>query len=108
MPLGLGDADVCVVGNVPGFVVALWLSGCASVDAIAAEPVGAALSRLIVERLLRAIEPMTAIPAKPLVVVTLRMSEWRRWAWRLRWRPAAPAAEPPCGTNSDLAEVVPP
>ena len=105
MPVGLDDADVCVLGDTTGFVVALWLPGCASVDVIA-EPLGAALSRLVVERLLRAREPMTAIPAKPPVAVTLRTSERRRWEWRLRWWPTAPAAEPPSGTNSDLVEVV--
>jgi hypothetical protein len=78
MPVGPDDADVCVLGDVTGFVVALWLPGCASVDVIAAEPLGAALSRLVVERLLRAREPMTAIPAKPPVAVTLRTSERRR------------------------------
>lgn len=101
------DADACVAGNVTGFVVALWLPDCARMDVIAAEPVGAALSRLVVEILLRASEPMTAIPAKPPVAVTLRTSERRRCEWRLR-RPGAPATEPPCGTNSDSAEVVPP
>jgi hypothetical protein len=108
MLLGLADAEVCVMGDVPGFVVAPGLPGCASVDPIAVEPVGAALSRPAEERLLKAREPMTAIPAKPPVVVTLRMSERRRWEWRLRWRPAAPAAEPACWTNSDSAKVVAP
>lgn len=89
------DADACVVGDVTGFVVALWLLGTASVEVIAMEPVGAALSRPAVERLLRAREPMTAIPAKPPVAVTLRASERRRWEWRSRCRPAAPAAAPP-------------
>jgi hypothetical protein len=106
MPVGSDDADACVLDDMTGFVVALWLPGCASADAIAAEPLGAALSRLVVERLLRAREPMTAIPAKPPVAVTLRTSERRRWEWRLRWRPAVPAVEPPCATNSDSVEVV--
>jgi hypothetical protein len=108
MLVGSDDADACIVGNVTGFVVALWLPGAAGMDVIAAEPVGVALSRLVVETLLRASEPMTAIPAKPPVVVTLRTSERRRCEWRLRRRPGAPATEPPCGTNSDSAEVVPP
>lgn len=114
--LGLGGAGagadvcicICVLGDVAAFVVALWLLGCASVDVIAVEPAGVALSRLAAERLLKAREPKTAIPAKPLVVVILRASERRRWDGRLRRWPVASAAGPPFGTNSNSAGMVPP
>jgi len=66
-----------VLGVVPELTVALW-PGCVNVDVIATDPVGAALSRLGVERLLKAREPTTAIPAKPPVAVTLRARERRR------------------------------
>jgi hypothetical protein len=64
----------------------LWVLDCASEDAIATDPDGAALLPVVgVERLLKAREPMTAIPAKPPVAVTLRARERRRWEWRARW-----------------------
>lgn len=61
----------------PEIAAALWL-GCANVDAIAADPAGAPFSRAAVERLLKAKELMTAIPANPPVAVTLRARERRR------------------------------
>jgi hypothetical protein len=67
----------CVPDDVPELAVASWFD-CGNVDAIAADPIGVAVSRLGVERLLRAREPMTAIPAKPPVAVTRRARERRR------------------------------
>jgi hypothetical protein len=104
-PVGLADADVCVEGDVPVLPAVLWLPACGSVDEIATEPAVVALPWLAVDRLLKAREPMTAIPAKPPVVVTRRASERRRWEWRLRWL-RKPPAEPSSGTNSDVAAAV--
>lgn len=75
----LGDVGVCVprATPAPGIAAALWL-GCVDVDAIATDPAGAPLSRAVVERLLKAKELITAIPAKPPVAVTLRARERRR------------------------------
>lgn len=100
-PVGSADAVVCVVeGDAPVLAAVPWLPACGSVDEITAEPaVVAVLPWFAVERLLNAREPMTAIPAKPPVVVTLRASDRRRWEWRLRW-PRKPAADPSSGTNS--------
>lgn len=102
-PVGLADAEAaCVEGDVPVLAAVPWLPVCVSVDEIATEPAVAALPWLAVDRLLKAREPMTAIPAKPPVVVTLRASERRRWEWRLRWL-RKPPAEPSSGTNSAAA-----
>ena len=79
----LGEPSFQVFGIVelddaPELAVAPLL-GCAKEDAIATDPVGVALLFWLgVERLLRAREPMTAIPAKPPVAVTLRARERRR------------------------------
>jgi hypothetical protein len=70
--------SVCVLDVVSEFAVVLWLLGGANVDATATDPAAAALPLLGVERLLRARDPMTAIPAKPPVAVTLRARERRR------------------------------
>jgi hypothetical protein len=82
----VGDVDVTVCGLdvVAEPAVVLWVLGCVSVDATAMDPDAAALLLLGVERWLRARDPMTAIPAKPPVAVTLRARERRRWEWRPR------------------------
>ena len=76
----LDDVGVsgCVLDVVSELAVALWLLGCAKLDATAMDPAAAALPLLGVERWLRARDPMTAIPAKPPVAVTLRARERRR------------------------------
>ncbi len=106
----LDDVGVCI--RVPDVVselaVALWLLGCARVDATATDPAAAALPLLGVERLLRARDPMTAIPAKPPVAVTLRARERRRWEWRPRLPYRVPPAESLSWKNSGSAEVLPP
>lgn len=108
-PAGSADADavagaeVCVaVEDAPAPAAVPCPPVCGSVDEIATEPAVVALPWWAVERLLSAREPMTAIPAKPPVVVTLRASDRRRWEWRLRWL-RKPPAEPSSGTNSGAA-----
>ena len=76
--------SVCALDVVSALAVVLWLLGGANVDATATDPAAAALPLLGVERWLRAREPMTAMPAKPPVAVTLRARERRRWEWRPR------------------------
>lgn len=106
LELPLNDA-VVVVDDVPEFAVVTWPC-CVSVEVIATDPAGAALLPLGVERLLRAREPMTAIPAKPPVAVTLRASERRRCEWRARRMSGVSAAESRPRSGPGSAEAPPP
>jgi hypothetical protein len=109
-PVVGGDVGVSVCGLdvVADPAVVLWVLGCVSVDEAAMDPDAEALPLLGVERWVRARDPMTAIPAKPPVAVTLRASERRRWEWRPRLPYRVLPAESLSWKNSDSAEVVPP
>jgi hypothetical protein len=71
------SVGACVPDDAPEPAAAPWFD-CVNEDAIAADPIGVAVGRLGVERLVRARDPMTAIPAKPPVAVTLRARDRRR------------------------------
>ena len=103
----VGVSD-CGLDVVPDLTVVFWLLACATVDATATDPAVVVLPLLGVERWLRARDPMTAIPAKPPVAVTLRARERRRWEWRPRLLYRVPPAESPSWKNSGSSTLVPP